>query len=124
MQKLLLILFLFFGQAASADLLSENRGLWEGTGFLESGQEWPIYVEFLTDIAHVRTPEDGCEAIWQFESITQNIIRGWENVTVGEDRCYVGLKFVVTRHDRHRLKVDWYQMNGMFVAHAILWPVQ
>ncbi|WP_175556926.1 hypothetical protein [Shimia gijangensis] len=52
------------------------------------------------------------------------MIKGWEELTVGADRCYVGLKFVVTRYDESRIKVDWFQLNGMFVAEALLWRVQ
>lgn len=52
------------------------------------------------------------------------MIKGWEEVIVGADRCYVGLKFVVTRYDGHRLEVNWFKPNGMFVAEAILWPLQ
>jgi hypothetical protein len=124
MRKFLLILFLVFGQAAHADLLSENRGQWEGVGVLESGFEWPIYVKFLAASAQVYTPDDGCQSVWTFESVTQNLIKGWEEVTVGADRCYVGLKFVVTRYDENRLEVNWFLPNGMFVAEAVLWRVQ
>lgn len=124
MQKLLLVLLLVIGQAAHADFLSENRGHWEGKGYISSGLEWPVYVQFMSNSAEVYTPDDGCEATWTFETVGQNIIRGWEEVTVGADRCYVGLKFVVTRHDASRIKVDWFQMNGMHVAEALLWRVQ
>ena len=109
---------------AQGDFLSEHRGTWEGTGVLDSGLQWPIYVTFLDQTAQVVTPDDGCEAIWTFDRITDGMMQGWEEVTVGADRCYVGLKFVVTRHDASRLKVEWYQQNGMFVAEALLWPVQ
>jgi len=124
MRIMLMILFLVIGQGAQADLLSDSRGQWEGSGMLDSGLTWPIYVKFLANSANVNTPDDGCEAIWTFESVTPNMIRGWEEVTVGADRCYVGLNFVVTRQDQNRLKVDWFQMNGMFVAKAVLWRVQ
>ena len=124
MRKLLLVIFLVLGQTAHADFLSDNRGQWEGTGYLASGFQWPIYVKFNRNTAEVYTPDDGCEAIWRFEKVTNHMMQGWEEVTVGADRCYVGLKFVVTRYDQHRLKVEWYQMNGMFVAEALLWPVQ
>jgi len=124
MRKLLLLLFLVMGQSALADMLSENRGQWEGNGVLESGFTWPVYVKFLSNTAEVYTPDDGCEAIWRFESVTSSMIKGWEEVTVGADRCYVGLKFVVTRFDENRLEVNWFKPNGMFVAEAVLWRVQ
>ncbi|WP_299922742.1 hypothetical protein [uncultured Pelagimonas sp.] len=124
MRQLLLVLFLIIGQVAHADFLSDNRGHWEGKGYLPSGLEWPVYIEFRSNSAKVYTPDDGCEANWSFEQVTNNLIRGWEHVTVGADRCYVGLKFVVTRHDASRIKVDWFQMNGMQVAEALLWRIQ
>jgi hypothetical protein len=124
MRMILLILLLVIGQVAHADFLNENRGHWEGEGSLPSGQKWPVYVEFKANSAEVYTPDDGCEARWTFESVTENIIRGWEELTVGADRCYVGLKFVVTRYDASRIKVDWFQMNGMHVAEALMWRVQ
>jgi len=130
MRKFLIILLLALGQVfasghdALADFLSDNRGQWEGTGVLESGFEWPIYVKFLNDTAQVYTPDDGCEAVWRFEQITQHMMKGWEDVTVGADRCYVGLEFVVTRYDDTRLEVNWFTMHGVFVAEAVLWRVQ
>ena len=124
MRKLLLILLLVIGQGAFADFLSDNRGQWEGTGVLDSGFEWPIYIKFLSNHAKVYTPDDGCEAIWRFEKVTPHMMQGWEETTVGADRCYVGLKFVVTQYDASRLEVNWFQMNGMFVAKALLWRVQ
>ena len=124
MKKLLLVLMLFIAQVAQADLLSESLGQWEGQGVLESGMKWPIYVKFLSQGAEVYTPDDGCEADWTFGTVTDGILRGWEHVTVGIDRCYVGLEFVVTRYDDYRLKVEWYLPNGMFVAEALLWRVQ
>ena len=124
MRKILLLLVLVLGQAAAADFLSENRGQWEGTGVLASGFEWPIFVRFQADTAEVYTPDDGCEAVWTFDRITHAMIQGWEHVTVGADRCYVGLKVVVTRYDENRLEVNWYKPNGMFVAEAVLWRVQ
>ena len=124
MRKLLTIILLLIGQVAYADLLSESQGQWEGQGRLESGMEWPVYVKFLSNSAEVYTPEDGCEADWTFGTVTNGIIRGWEHVTVGMDRCYVGLELVITRYDASRLKVEWYLPNGMFVAEALLWRVQ
>ena len=124
MRNFLATLLIILGQPALADFLSENRGQWEGTGVLASGFEWPIYVKFRPNSAQVYTPDDGCEAVWTFEQVTNDMIKGWEEVTVGADRCYVGLKFVITRYDDHRLEVNWFKPNGMFVAEAVLWRVQ
>lgn len=124
MRKLFLVILLLLGQAAHADFLSQNQGHWEGNGVLASGMEWPIYVQFKRNSAEVYTPEDGCRAIWTFDLVNDNMLQGWEEVTVGADRCYVGLKVVVTRYDASRLEVNWFQMNGMFVAEALLWRVQ
>ncbi|MFT5161045.1 MAG: hypothetical protein ACI9ZD_002661, partial [Paracoccaceae bacterium] len=79
------------GQGAHADLLSENRGQWAGTGVLLSGFEWPGYVNFPANTAEVYTPDDGCEAIWTFERVAPDMIKGWDEITVGANRCYVGL---------------------------------
>ena len=54
-----LMLVFGLGTAALADLLSQNRGQWEGQGVLASGFEWPIYVKFLSDRAEVYTPMTG-----------------------------------------------------------------
>ena len=124
MRRLFLMLLLVLGQAAQADFLSENRGQWEGNGVLASGFQWPIFVKFMSNRAEVYTPDDGCEAIWTFERVTNHMMQGWEEVTVGIDRCYVGLKFVVTRYDANRLEVNWFKPNGTFVAEAVLWRVQ
>lgn len=70
MRILLVMLFLVLGQGAQADLLSETRGQWEGEGVLASGFKWPIYVNFRSNTAEVFTPDDGCESVWYFESVT------------------------------------------------------
>ena len=124
MRTLLLICLLVFGQSASADFLSENQGHWEGQGVLESGQTWPFYVHFQPNRAEVYSYEDGCEANWNFTRVTPHMMEGWEELLVGFDRCHAGLKFVVTRHDASRLKVEWQNMHGVFIAEGFIWRVQ
>ena len=125
MRTLLVLVFTFWASVLTAgDLLSESQGHWEGEGVLASGMTWPIYVHFKPNSADVVTPDDGCEAVWTYSRLGSGLIEGWEEVTVGMDRCYVGLKFAVTQYDESRLEVNWFKPSGVFIAEALLWRVQ
>lgn len=125
MRTVLVLIFTFWTTALMAgDLLSDVQGQWEGKGVLSSGMEWPLFVRFGPDGAEVYTPEDGCEATWSYARLGPGLIQGREELKIGFDRCEVGLKYVVTRHDESRLEVNWFTMHDVFVAEALLWPVQ
>lgn len=124
MRKFFTFLFLFWASLAQADFLSEHSGHWEGQGVTSDGVNWTFYAQIGHNGAKWSSVEDGCEGTWNFLKTSQNHADGFEDVIVGMDRCYVGLRIVLTPFDASRIKAEWYLPNGMPVAEAFMWPVQ
>ncbi len=124
MQRFLAVVFLFWASVAQADFLSEHTGYWEGQGVTTDGVEWTFYAQIDHNGAKWNSVEDGCEGTWDFMKTYPNHADGFEDVMVGQDRCYVGLRIVLTPYDASRIKAEWYLPNGMQVAEAFMWQVQ
>jgi hypothetical protein len=119
-----LILLLWATVAQAGDFLTDHAGMWEGQGTTSDGIKWTFYARIDQNGAKWNSIDDGCEGTWDFQQVHANQADGWEDVLVGRDRCYLGLRIVLTTYDASRIKAEWYLQNGMFVAEAMLWPVQ
>jgi len=117
-------LLLVIATAAHAEFLDDHEGMWEGQGVTSDGIEWTFYARIDANGAKWNSIGDGCEGTWNFMEVYPNHADGWEDVSVGQDRCYVGLRIVLTPYDASRIKAEWYLPNGMPVAEALMWPVQ
>lgn len=124
MRKLLFAVFMIFASVAHAEFLDDHEGMWEGQGVTTSGVRWTFYARIDANGAKWNSVEDGCEGTWDFMQVYPNHADGWEDVIVGRDRCYVGLRIVLTPIDDYRIRAEWYLQNGMQVAEAVLMRVQ
>ena len=118
------VLLLWASLAWAGEFLTDHTGMWEGQGTTTDGISWTFYARIDHNGAKWNSIEDGCEGTWDFAQVYDTHADGWEDVTVGQDRCYVGLRIVLTPYDASRIKAEWYLQNGMQVAEALMWPVQ
>ena len=124
MRTVLTVFFVLFATVAQAEFLDDHEGMWEGQGVTSDGIQWTFYARIDANGAKWNSVDDGCEGTWDFTQVYPNYADGWEDVTVGQERCYVGLRIVLTPYDASRIKAEWSTRHGVPVAEALMWPVQ
>lgn len=124
MRKILTAALVLVATAAQAEFLTDYAGMWEGQGQTTGGIPFTYYARIDSNGAKWNSVNDGCEGTWDFQKVYDTHADGWENVTIGQDRCVLGLRVVLTPYNGGRIKAEWSTMHGAPVASAVFMPVQ
>lgn len=110
--------------AAQAEFQDDHAGTWDGQGLTSDGTAFTYCARSDANCAKWTSVNDGCEGTRDFQNAFPNHADGWEAVPLGQDRCHVGLRVVLTPVGGNRIKADWSALHRVPVAEAAFMPVQ